>query len=274
MAIQNWYLKLAAGTMLLAAAGSIQAQNDAVVPAKGYLTTGSPDLLIIVPPAPVAGDARDVADRAIFRATRSAQNTPRWTLAQHDADWSVTGLLGAFACALGAAPDSRNAPRLSALVARVTVDGNAASGGVKDRYRRKRPFLVDDGPICVTRDDFLVNSFDYPSGHSTLGWVIGLILAELEPDRATTVLARARAYGESRVFCGVHNSSAVEAGRIVAAALVAALHGSPVFRKDMQAAGKELAELRKGHKLEQPSCAVEAQAVSESPYSVRPAEPR
>ncbi len=274
MTIRNWYLKLAAGTMLLAGAGSIQAQQQAAAPPEGYLKTGAPDFFLIVPPAPVAGDPRDTADRAIFRATRSAQNTPRWMLAQHDADWSVSGLLGAFACALGSAPDSRNAPRLSALVARVTSDGNAASGGVKDRYRRKRPFLVDDGPICVARDDALVNSYDYPSGHSTLGWVTGLILAELEPDRATAILARARAYGESRIFCGVHTASAVEAGRIVAAAVLAALHQSPAFRKDMQAAGKELAALRKNHGAESASCAAEAQAVSESPYSVRPAEPR
>ena len=49
-----------------------------------------------------------------------------------------------------------------------------------------------------------------------------MILAELEPDRASDILVRARAYGESRVVCGVHNASAVEGGRIIAAAMVAA----------------------------------------------------
>lgn len=265
MRISNGLLRLAAGALLLAAAGLAQAQMP-VAPSGGYLNSGAPDLLTVVPPAPAAGDPRDLADRAIFRATRAAQNTPRWTLAQHDADYSVAGLLGAFACALGEAPDSRNAPRLSALVGRAIADSNAASGGIKQEYRRKRPFLVDDGPICVARDSFLVNSFDYPSGHSTLGWVTGLILAELQPEHAAAILARARAYGESRIFCGVHNASAVEAGRIVAAALVAALHGSAEFRKDMQAAGKELADLRKGAASQAASCAVETREVAESPY--------
>ena len=49
-------------------------------PSDGLGTTNAPDLLEIVPPAPVAGDPRDLADRAIFRATRSAENSPdgRW----------------------------------------------------------------------------------------------------------------------------------------------------------------------------------------------------
>jgi acid phosphatase (class A) len=271
MTFQNLYLKLAVAAMLLAAPGSIQAQGNAAAHPAGYLSaTGIPDFLSIVPPAPAAADGRDQADRAIFRATRAAQNTPRWTLAQHDADYSVTGLFGAFACALGSAPDARSAPHLSALLARVTTDSAAAAAGVKDRYKRKRPFLVDDGPICVARDESLVNSFDYPSAHATLGWATGLILAELEPSHATALLARGRSYGDSRIFCGVHNSSAVETGRIIGAALVSALHGSSAFRKDMQAAGKELAALRKGQGTQQPSCATEAKAISESPYAIRP----
>ena len=275
MPLNNWYRKLAAGTVLLAAVGALQAQSRAAATPNGYLgTSDAPDFLMVVPPAPVGGDARDTADRAIFRATRSAQDSPRWTLAQHDADYSVAALLSSFSCALETEPDARNAPRLSALLARAIADSNAATSRVKDRYKRRRPFLVDDGPICVARDEFIVHSFDYPSGHSALGWVTGLILAELEPDRAAAILARARAYGESRIFCGVHNASAVEAGRIVGASVVAALHGSSAFHEDMRAAGAELAALREHHGAAGQSCATEAQAVSESPYAPIPAAAR
>ena len=273
MAIANWYSKLAAAAMLLAAS-TIQAQTMPPAPSDGLGTTNAPNLLEVVPPAPVAGDPRDLADRAIFRTTRTAENSPRWTLAQHDADYSVPGLLRAVACALGSAPDDRNAPRLTALLVRAIAECNLTSGSVKERYRRKRPFLVDDGPICVARDAFMVSSFDYPSGHSTLGWATGLILAELEPDRASDILARARAYGDSRIFCGVHTASAVEAGRIVAASVVATLNGSPAFRAEMQAAGKELAALRKAQGPDQASCKLETQLVDQSPYSAHPGEPR
>ena len=274
MAIESWYLRLPAAAMLLAAA-TIQAQTMAPPSAEAYLGAAHAlNLLDVVPPAPVPGDPRDLADRAIFRATRSAENTARWTLAQHDADYSVPALLGDFACALGAAPDAHNAPRLSTLVTRALADSDVASMGVKTRYQRKRPFLVDEGPICVARDTFMEHSFDYPSGHSSLAWTTGLILAELEPDRASEILARARAYGDSRVFCGVHTASAVEAGRIIAASVVAALHGSPAFRSDLEAAGKELAALRKGQAPEQAACKMEDQLVSESPYAVHPGAER
>ena len=41
------------------------------------------------------------------------------------------------------------------------------------------------------------------------GWTVGLIMAEVAPDRATEILARARAFGEGRLVCGVHTLSAL-----------------------------------------------------------------
>jgi acid phosphatase (class A) len=67
------------------------------------------------------------------------------------------------------------------------------------------------------------------------------VLAELRPDHADAILERGREYGHSRVMCGAHSVSAVEAGRQAAAAIVAVLHGSPRFRADLEAARRELA---------------------------------
>jgi acid phosphatase (class A) len=126
------------------------------------------------------------------------------------------------------------------------VDIHHAVDGPKDFYRRPRPYTTTNGPICVDKTDALAKSFDYPSGHATWGWAVGLILAELAPDRATPILTRARAYGESRVVCGVHNASAVIEGRTDGSAVVAALHGDRGFRADLEGARAELAALRAG----------------------------
>src|SRR6201999_527360 len=93
-------------------------------------------------------------------------------------------------------------------------------------------------------DESLVNSFDYPSGHTTLSWTLGLILSELDPDHSTAIMTRARSYGESRVVCGVHNASAIEGGRTTGATVYAALHASAEFRADMAAAKAEIAAAR------------------------------
>ena len=56
-----------------------------------------------MPPAPVAGEARYEADRAIFRATRRFAGTPRWEMAAKDVSWKDADMLADFSCALGAA---------------------------------------------------------------------------------------------------------------------------------------------------------------------------
>lgn len=90
----------------------------------------------------------------------------------------------------------------------------------------------------------LAKDGSYPSGHAAIGFGWGLILAELLPGRATQVTARGREFADSRRVCNVHWLSDVEAGQVVAAATVARLHAEPAFRKDMDAARKELRRAR------------------------------
>lgn len=88
-------------------------------------------------------------------------------------------------------------------------------------------------------------SYDYPSGHATKGWTWALILSELLDDRAAPIMARGRAYGESRVVCGVHNMSAVEAGRMVASSTLTVIRTEPAYQDGVVAARRELDALRK-----------------------------
>ena len=229
---------VAAAMVATLAAGAAWAQ----LPWKGYLGDAAPDTTFVVPPAPQAGSAEAEADRAIFKATRALQGTPRWDMAIADAKEREVGK--AFACAVGAEIGFVSTPKIGKLLMRVAPDLTRAVDRPKSYYSRKRPYLVDDGPICVAREKALDESPDYPSGHASWGWAVGLILAELAPDRADRILLRARAFTESRAVCGVHNASSVAAGRDNGTAVVAALHSSPEFRADMEEARAELAALR------------------------------
>jgi acid phosphatase (class A) len=73
---------------------------------------------------------------------------------------------------------------------------------------------------------------------------VGLVLAEVSPEHATGILQRARTYSESRVVCGAHNFSAIEAGALTAASLMSALNASEPFRQAVHAARVELQALR------------------------------
>ena len=188
-------------------------------------------------------------------------------MAQRDNYVSTAGIFRAYSCSLGVALTRENAPKLTALITKATVDGATAFTRLKQvNEQRKRPFLVAEGPICLNRPTGLENNPDYPSGHTTFGWEVGLILAQLAPDAATNILSRARAFGESRVVCAVHNLSFVEAGVTTATAVVAALNGSAAFRADLEAARSELMDLRTSSSDRPAACATEAEIAAEHPY--------
>jgi acid phosphatase (class A) len=131
-------------------------------------------------------------------------------------------------------------PILVRMLMRASSDGDNASRTAKELFSRPRPFLVEDGPICIPRADWLVGQGSYPSGHSATGWIWAMILSELAPGRAEAVVSRGRAYGESRVVCGVHYVTDIEAGRAVADATLSRLRSDPTFQSDMKAARAEL----------------------------------
>lgn len=234
----------------------------------GYLgRDGIPDHRLFMPPPPADDGPLGIADVAVFRATRSLEGSPRWELATRDAE-AGPALLADFGCALGIDLSQASTPRLSRLLGRAVADVSPIIGGAKDYYQRKRPFLVETGPTCVVPSDGLAASGSYPSGHSAVGWMYALVLAEVEPEHAAAVLARGRAYGESRVVCGVHYVSDVDAGRLASSAVFAALAGNAEFQADVASAREELDALREAGAASPDAarCSIENAAAGERPW--------
>jgi acid phosphatase (class A) len=222
---------------LLVSTFSVQAAPLDTPP--GYLTGQGPELRQFISPAPQPHSAEEGQDRRIFREDRPSVGSARWKLAIADVDEALPTMLSDFSEAAGTELSPDRQPALARLLVKMRRDTAAAADALKAEYRRPRPFLLDQGPVCQDRK-LLAQSFDYPSGHTIWGTAVALVLAELRPDRAATILARGRDYGESRVVCGAHSQSAVRAGREAAAGLVAILHGSARFREDLEQARHEL----------------------------------
>jgi acid phosphatase (class A) len=259
--------KLFGWSLAAVACAAAAAAALAQAPMGAYLSGDAiPQTLRALPPPPKPDSAREADDRAVFAATRALAGQPRWTLATADAD--LTKGPGLFACAIGLNLTAANAPTLATVFRRTAADERAAVDPPKDHYGRKRPYLAaaGDPAICVDKSASLAASPSYPSGHSTLSWAWGLILAELAPDRATDILMRARSIGESRVVCGVHYPSDVDEGRTDGAILVAALHGDPAFRADMDKARAEVAAARAAPHAAPGQCAVQDDAAAHPPY--------
>ena len=261
---------LALTLALTSALGGLAITSWPALAADGYLTAETlPDATRIVPPPPAPGTGVAADDKAAFFSSRKLKDTPRWEMATRDAAESPEASFIHFACALGVTLDDGTAPALSNLLNRVHKDESAITDPPKEHFGVRRPYVDLPGDICTERNPDKSPSLSYPSGHTTLGWATGLILTELAPDRATEILSRARVYGESRVACGVHYPSDIEAGRTNGAALVAALHGNPEFRADLERARGEVAAARKKGSAYMPDpsqCKLEKDAAAQRPW--------
>jgi acid phosphatase (class A) len=233
----------------------------------GYLPKGAaPNSLTLLPPAPAKGSATQARDNAMAKTARALKGSPRWTQATLDADLHFPGAANTYSCAVGVDINPTATPRLYTLLTRTLVDAGLATYPAKNKYQRPRPFTVAGGDICTPAADAgLRKDGSYPSGHASLGWAWALILAEAAPERQDAILARGRAFMQSRVICNVHWQSDVEAGGLVGTAVVARLHADPVFRADLEAAKDEIAAARAAGAAPTRDCKAEAAALSMEP---------
>jgi acid phosphatase (class A) len=234
----------------------------------GYLDPETlPNSLALIPPPPVKGSAARALDEEVSRTNLSLRDTPRWDLAARDAELMFPEAAGAFSCALGIPITEPDTPHIYMLLRRTLADAGLSTYTAKNHYRRKRPFMMNKQPICTPDEqELLRKNGSYPSGHTAIGWAWALILTEIAPDRADTILARGRAFGESRVVCNIHWHSDVVEGRFMGAAAVAKLHADPWFRNEIEAARAELAAARAKMLTPTRDCQAEAEAVSQHPH--------
>lgn len=209
----------------------------------GYLPQ-NPDSLTLLPAFPAPDSAACALDEEIANRSIALRDSPRWKQAILDADLNLD-TENPFSCTLGVPITKDNTPHLHMLLSRTLTDVSRSTRSAKEHYNRARPFEVNKEPICTPeKKTGLEKDGSYPSGHAATGWAWALILAEIEPEQTNAILARGRAYGESRNVCNVHWRSDVIEGRFMGAATVARLHADPTFRADLDAVRAEIEDAR------------------------------
>ncbi|MEF3315477.1 phosphatase PAP2 family protein, partial [Campylobacter jejuni] len=83
----------------------------------------------------------------------------------------------------------------------------------------------------------------YPSGHSTLGYSVGVTLARLVPAKAGVIMARAQDYAMSREYCGAHYPSDTQASEVIGTMAATLLLSDPRLADKIAAARAELARM-------------------------------
>ncbi|MEJ5156203.1 phosphatase PAP2 family protein [Gluconobacter wancherniae] len=200
-------------------------------------------------------------DLRVFHATRALKDSPRWRLARLDADHSDTALARDFSCAAGFRIDLAETPHLVRFLRRSRHAIRRRVTEEKHLWHRTRPFVGNDLPVCVGKNTDLDGHASYPSGHATAGFTMALLLADLLPDQREAIMTRGHVFGESRLVCGVHWKSDVEAGFRNGMMFMQALKTDPALKGDLEMARQELAQARlRGLRPDPEECALEADA--------------
>ena len=212
-------------------------------PEKYYLNYSDvADSLALLPPPPAFDSIAFLNDQAQYQKGYQLRKTPRGELASSDCNISASGVAAALSEAFGMEISQKNTPEIYKLVSKMIEDaGDLATRAAKNHYMRIRPFAFYGADTCNTKDQkALSKNGSYPSGHTTIGWATALVLSEVNPYRQNEILKRGFEMGQSRVICGYHWQSDIDAARVVAAAVVARLHANETFSAQLLKAKEEL----------------------------------
>jgi acid phosphatase (class A) len=145
-----------------------------------------------------------------------------------------------FGTVLGPGFSRAKLPLTALLSDHVHNDEGINVNPAKNAYHRLRPFFADTTikPVCKINDNRA--DYSYPSGHSTTGYLEGLTLALMVPEKRDEILARADDYAHSRLICGVHYPSDPVASKLVAYAMLGVMQQNPQFKKEFADARAEL----------------------------------
>jgi acid phosphatase (class A) len=211
------------------------------------------------PPAPPKVPDPTTVDLDILRSSadldqvRAAQlaDGPAKAEAFEDADsYYYDTLLPRFSVAAGRRLTITRRPILAHMLNWLLADVDKykikeAKGPDGTQYNRLRPFVVDPSIVPCNQSYMkfpaLPNESDssYPSGHAAHGYIAGLLLGLVMPDRDAPILARGVLFGTNRVVCGVHFPSDVLMGQAYARFIFNKARATDLFKKDLACAIEE-----------------------------------
>jgi hypothetical protein len=219
--------------VLILAAAALVAAAPAADKAPALL--GDLDPVRVLPSPPVAGSPQALAELAELHAIETARSPADEAAARIDGDTKNGSIFGV---ALGSGFDLAKLPATAALLEMVRASEKATVDRGKDEFRRPRPYIVDPTLKSCKRNDDPLSS--YPSGHTSMAFSMGEVLARLVPEKAGPILARAARYGQSRIVCGQHFRSDVSAGQMLGLLIAERLMVEPPFRTAFDSARREL----------------------------------
>lgn len=189
-------------------------------------------------PAPVKdGSDQQKSELAEVQRVYKSRSPERRAQAEWDDKHESVEL---FFATLGPAFDLSKLPATAKLMAVVDNEQSVAANIAKRYFLRNRPWAIDPSLVACDYRPNAPPQTSYPSGHATLSYSEGYVLAQLMPEKAQAILNRAQDYAYSRVVCGAHYPSDLEASHVLGTELAMMMLKEPGFAAQVEAAKAEL----------------------------------
>ena len=202
-----------------------------------YIDAGIFNIDSTIPPPPISSSFEYKLEVEFMKNRIAKLSDAQKELAIKDA---LNESVGFFSDTL-AGFDIAKLPKTKSLFDKVKYNAGYEARSFKNYFKTKRPYQVDaDIHACVAPKPSNLDR-SYPSGHTTMGYAMGVVLANLVPEKAKEIMERSRLYGENRINCGAHFPSDVSGGQVLGTLVAKELLKNNEFQLLMRASKEELA---------------------------------
>lgn len=185
-----------------------------------------PDAGEFLPGPPEETTVEYIKDYLQYAWGKTMRGTELGQQAQSDFNAKAPYYLDAFSKAMGVTLSSTETPYIAELFEYCMEYGNKSIEQAKISFpffRRPYARLGEPSLIPLQENDYL-NESSYPSREALMGWMYALLLTEICPGKQDVILNCGYTFGQASVITGYHWDSDVQAGRLLACALVCRLH--------------------------------------------------
>ena len=210
-----------------------------------FLTPAEVDPSRLLPPPPKDGSDAQQKEMAEVKTLIHSRSKERYAQAVWDARHEDPT---PFVAVLGSDFNLAKFPATAKLLEDVLSDQTVVTSAAKEFFKRKFP--VTAAMPGESYREWTCDADDrkpasrplrsYPSGHATMAYTFGVVLAALVPEKSQVILTRSAEYAYSREVCGDHYHSDVEAGHVLGTAVGILLLNNPLLKPEINAAKAEL----------------------------------
>jgi acid phosphatase (class A) len=191
------------------------------------------DPAALLPPPPADGTPAQMSEMAELHHIAETRTPDEYAAAQKD---DGDERPDAFSAVMGV--DLTALPQTAKLLAEVQTEEKAVGKRAKDYFKRNRPWIAD--ATLTERCGKADPQSSYPSGHTTMGYSVAVVLAALVPEKETAIMSRAAQFAENRLVCSMHYRRDIMAGEALGTVVGYALLQNAAFQQQFALAKAEL----------------------------------